>query len=59
MFGEISKKDKLIIYLRTAIKILRGGEKNLPQASQRAFSCRKGRADFLWETHHVREECKI
>ena len=29
MFGEISKKDKLIIYLRTAIKILRGGERRI------------------------------
>ena len=29
MFGEISKKDKLIIYLRTAIKILRGGVRRI------------------------------
>lgn len=60
MDSQISKKDKLIVYFRTAAKIFRGGgQKAFSQASQRTVPCRQGRHNLPRETHHLWEERKI
>lgn len=40
MDAEIERLDRLNIYIRTAVKILRGGKTLVFKASKRLFHCR-------------------